>query len=80
MTLSSFNDPNSIEARQALLDRRCERAHPKRHRVRKRSAKLKAKDKRARVYKLSLKSKESARIRAAIHAFYRGDADEHPLA
>lgn len=40
MTLSSFDDGDSDEARQALLDRRCERSHPKRHRTQKRAKAL----------------------------------------
>lgn len=36
MTLKSFDDGDSDEARQFLLDRRGERNHPKRHRTRKR--------------------------------------------
>ena len=43
MPLKSFDDGGSDEARQFLLDRRCERAHPKRHRTRKRAKALSAK-------------------------------------
>ena len=42
MALQSFNNPNSDVARQHLLDRRCERKHPKRHRTKKRSVKQRA--------------------------------------
>lgn len=40
MSIRSFSDPNSTEARQFLLDRRSERKHPKRHRTKKRSRKM----------------------------------------
>lgn len=53
MSLKSFSNPNSDEARQALLDRRCERKHPKRHGTKKRQ------------HAIAMAKKQNAALRAA---------------
>lgn len=77
MSHRTFNDPNSIEARQALLDNRCEHA-PKRHRTKPRTKRLAA-AKRARI-KHTLATQEAAQRRhhAAVRAYWTGETDTHP--
>ena len=77
MALRSFDDGNSDEARQFLLDRRCERNHPKRHRTQKRKKKL-AKRKRQKIeHKTNVRLMKSRRYHAAVRAYWRGEGD-HP--
>lgn len=77
MTLKSFDDGGSDEARQFLLDRRCERLHPKRHRTQKRAKRISAK-KRSRIkHKNSVRERAVARYKAAVDAYWRGERD-HP--
>ncbi len=78
MTIKSFDDGNSDEARQFLLDRRCERNHPKRHRTQKRAKALSAK-KRARIkHKNAVATRQRAKILDAARAYWRGERDDHP--
>lgn len=78
MTLRTFDDPNSLEARQGLLDRRTERNHPKRHRTKKRSAKIKAAKKQKAAHRASIKAAAMRRYHEAARAFWTGQRDEHP--
>jgi hypothetical protein len=79
MSHRTFNDPHgtSLEARQGLLDNRCEHG-PKRHRTlgrRKRlSAKKKAKIKAANAIRLVAFRRWKAKVRA----YWSGAAEEHP--
>jgi hypothetical protein len=78
VTHRTFDDPNSIEARQALLDNRCEDSKPKRHRVRKRSKKLAAK-KRSRIkHANAVRAAAIAKLRAATRSYWLGLRAEHP--
>ncbi len=77
MSHRSFADPNSLEARQALLDNRCEHA-TKRHRVRKRQKALSA-AKRARIkHVVGMALAARRRHTAAVRAYWTGQAEEHP--
>lgn len=77
MTLQSFDDGNSDEARQFLLDRRCERSHPKRHRTMKRQKAL-SKAKRNRIkHKNALRSREVQAYKKKVRAYWMGEGD-HP--
>lgn len=77
MTIQSFNDGNSDEARQFLLDRRCERNHPKRHRTMKRAKGLSEK-KRAKVKAyLAKRDTAYAEYRSAVRLYWSGLGD-HP--
>lgn len=79
MAHRTFDDPHgtSLEARQALLDNRCEHK-PKRHRTlgrRKRlSAKKRAKIKQATAVRLAAFRRFKERVRA----YWHGDAEAHP--
>jgi hypothetical protein len=78
MPLMSFDNGNSLEARQFLLDRKSGRLHPKRHRTLKRRKALSA-AKRARVKaRLVQRDLERARYLAASAAYWAGTADGHP--
>lgn len=78
MALKSFNDPNSTEARQHLLDRRCERKHKKRHRTLKRSRRIKAARKAKGVARAGEQRKARSRFLAKARAYWAGEADGHP--
>lgn len=78
MGMQSFKDPNSDEARQHLLDRRCERKHPKRHRTKKRSAKHRAIRKAKVAARASSKLRERSAMLAKARAYWAGEADAHP--
>jgi hypothetical protein len=77
MTLKSFTDSNSTEARQFLLDRRGERPHPKRHRTLGRRKRL-AKAKRERIkQRNALIAKERSAYLAAVKLYWTG-LGNHP--
>lgn len=78
MALRSFKDANSTEARQFLLDRRCERAHPKRHRTLKRSRKAREARKAKAKAKAALQARDRAKFLARVKAYWSGSAGEHP--
>lgn len=78
MTIRSFDDANSLEARQFLLDRRCERTHPKRHRTKRRSAKQREAKKIKVAHKLAIKAALAERYHSRVRAFWSGVASEHP--
>jgi hypothetical protein len=74
----SFDDPNSLEARQHLLDRRCERKHPKRHRTLKRSRKQREMRKAKGLARAAENRRARAKYAAQARAYWSGLADEHP--
>jgi len=78
MAHRSFPTANSLEARQALLDNRQERPHPKRHRTRRRSKALQAKVRRRAAVAQAQRAKALQRHRNAARAYWRGEAAEHP--
>lgn len=78
MTLKSFSDSTTTEARQFLLDRRNERSHPKRHRTLGRRKRLAAQKKRAVKERLAVIAKDRDRYLTAAKAYWAGEADGHP--
>lgn len=72
MAIRSFDDPGSLEARQFLLDRRCERTHPKRHRTAKRSAKARAKRKARALHNLVASRRFRSKYLERVHAYWLG--------
>lgn len=78
MSHRTFADPNSIEARQALLDNRSENRKRKRHRVTRRSVKRKLELKSKRKHKMTINNAKFARHMSAVRAFWAGQTDEHP--
>ena len=78
MTARTYDDPNSIEARQGLLDRRCERTHPKRHWVRKRAKKISEAKRSVAKHKVAVNNAQRTRFLAAARAFWSGESDTHP--
>lgn len=78
MTRRSFDNPNGIEARQHLLDNRCERKHPKRHRTRKRASKLSALKRSRIAAKLKAQNAKRAKFYAAVRAYWAGERDDLP--
>jgi hypothetical protein len=78
MALRSYEDADSIEARQGLLDRACERNHPKRHRTKKRAKRLSAKKKQRVAHKLAIKNAARARHHALVRAYWLGEIENHP--
>lgn len=78
MSRRSFDNPNSDEARQALLDNRQERSHPKRHRTRRRSRAAQAKRRRRAAVALAERDKAVQRHRNAARAYWRGETNVHP--
>ena len=78
MALQSFDNSNSDEARQFLLDRRCERLHPKRHRTQKRAKGL-SKKKRAKIkHQAGVRAASFQRFKTAVRAYWSGETDMHP--
>ena len=78
MTLKSFGDGTSLEARQHLLDRRNERKHPKRHRTLGRRRKLAKAKKQAVKHHLAVATAARVKFLAQAHAYWNGEADGHP--
>jgi len=78
MSRRSFNDPTSDAARQALLDNRAERSHPKRHRTRRRSKALQAARRRPAAVVAGKQAKALSRHHSAVAAYWRGEVDQHP--
>ena len=77
MTHRTFDDPNSIEARQALLDNRCEHG-PKRHRTRRRSKKRAAIKRQRAAHKVAIAGARAERFHAAVRAYWLGEREAHP--
>lgn len=79
MSHRTFADPTSIEARQSLLDGRCERAHPKRHRTAKRKSRAQAAKALAGKRKAALNAVAARRRQAIALAYWRGEREDlHP--
>lgn len=78
MTLQSFTDGTSDEARQHLLDRRNERKHPKRHRTLGRRRKLRKAKMSAINSKNVMDQKERRKFLSAARAYWAGNSDGHP--
>lgn len=78
MSHRTFTDPNSVEARQALLDNRCERKHPKRHRTAKRSAKRNALARQKGAHKAAVNLAAKRQRDALVRAYWTGEREEHP--
>ena len=79
MSHRTFNDPHGTtdEARQGLLDNRCEHG-PKRHRTKGRRKRLSAKQKAKIKHNLALSKAAFRRYKARVQAYWRGEADGHP--
>ena len=78
MGIQSFDDPDSDDARQFLLDRKCERKHPKRHRTMKREKALTGK-KRAKVqHQVATRERNASNFKAKVRAYWLGLSECHP--
>lgn len=78
MSHKTFNDPHgtSLEARQGLLDNRCEHG-PKRHRTKARGKRL-SKAKRQRIkHHLAMQAAARAKHLTKVRAYWRNEGD-HP--
>lgn len=78
MSHKTFNDPHgtSMEARQGLLDNRCEHG-PKRHRTKARRKRL-SKAKRQRIkHHLAMQAAARKKFTAKVRAYWRNEGD-HP--
>jgi hypothetical protein len=75
----TFDDPHgtTLEARQGLLDNRCEHGK-KRHRTLGRRRRLSAKKKSRIKQVLAVKRAAFQRYKARVRAYWRGDAEAHP--
>jgi len=69
---------NSIYERQFLLDNRCERTHPKRHRTKNRTRRANAKRKQRRQHKMAMRLAAEQKYHAAVRRYWLGEADCHP--
>jgi hypothetical protein len=76
--MRAFGDPNSDEARQYLLDRRCIRNHPKRHGTGKRNARIRRKRKAKVAQANAIRWRDRGKFLDASRAYWRGEADQHP--
>jgi hypothetical protein len=74
----TFNDPSSIEARQALLDGRCERSHPKRHRTAKRKSRAASAKQSAGKHRAAVNAAAARHVKDKAASYWRGELDEHP--
>lgn len=79
MSRRSFDDPHgtSDEARQGLLDNRCE-GGPKRHRTKGRRKRLSAKKKAVIAHRNAIALARYRRRKALVRAYWAGTRDEHP--
>lgn len=78
MSHRTFDGVRSIEAVQHLLDNRCERNHPKRHRTAKRSAKRAAEKRQKGAARAAMSLAAKRRHVALVRAYWAGERDEHP--
>ena len=78
MTLRSFDDANSDEARHFLLDRRCERSHPKRHRTKGRARRFSAAKRQRAAHNRALAKAARQRWLIAARAYWAGERNAHP--
>lgn len=79
MSHRTFDDPHgtTLEARQGLLDNRCEHG-PKRHRTLGRRKRLSKKRKAKIAYANKVRLVAFRRHKAKIRAYWSGEAEEHP--
>lgn len=79
MSRRSYDDPHgeTVEARQGLLDNRCEKA-PKKHRVKGRRVRRTAAKKRSIARKVELVNANRRRFQEKALAYWRGERDDHP--
>jgi hypothetical protein len=78
MTLRSFPSDQYDQSRQFLLDRRCERNHPKRHRTKPLTKRISAR-KNAKAMHAKLYQKiAQRRFKEAARAYWAGEASGHP--
>jgi len=79
MSHRTFDDPHGIsdEARQFLLDNRCE-SKPKNHGTGKRRSRERIRKKQAAARLNAKKAARWKRKKDQIIAYWRGDVDEHP--
>ncbi len=77
MAHRTFDNPNSIEARQALLDRRCEHA-PKRHGTGKRRSRHARRKAQIAKHNATMALVKKRRISAMAAAYWRGERDDLP--
>lgn len=75
MSHRTFNNPKSIEARQHLLDNRCEHG-PKRHRTAKRKSRVKAAKVAAGKVRAAIQLAARRRLLAASRAYWSGERKE----
>jgi hypothetical protein len=75
MTHRTFDDPTSIEARQHLLDNRCEHA-PKRHRTSKRKSRQAAAKRAAGKHIAAMQLVVQRRRLASARAYWSGEKQE----
>jgi hypothetical protein len=61
-----------------LLDRRCERKHPKRHRTKKRSVKFRAARKAKGLARAAEQKRDRDRFMKKARAYWRGELEDHP--
>lgn len=77
MGLQSFDDGNSDEARQWLLDQKGARSHPKRHRTLNRSRRLSAAKKVATKHNVAVRLAQVRKYKAKVADYWAGLGD-HP--
>jgi len=77
MSHRTFKDSTSLEARQGLLDNRCERK-TKRHRVLKRAKRRNALKLQKAKHKIAVRLKKKQRYLDAVRAYWSGIVDNHP--
>lgn len=75
MALQSFDSAGTCEARQFLLDNRCGRKHPKRHRTMKRAKAVSAKKKFAVKAAVAERESRAYKYKAKVRAYWAGQGD-----
>jgi len=78
VALRSFNSANSEEARQFLLDRKCERNHPKRHRTSNRAKRLSKAKKQRIAHATAVRLSAYWKHKAAVRLYWVGERNAHP--
>ena len=78
LTLKSFDDGNSDEARQFLLDRRCERNHPKRHRTQKRAKSLSKKKRQKIKHRNAVRARDLRSYIEKVREYWAGERENFP--
>lgn len=79
MSRKSFDDPHgtSVEARQALLDNRCEHG-AKRHRTNGRRKRMSAAKRTKIKHRIITREARFRKFKDKVAAYWNGDAAEHP--